>query len=302
MSTPTLLCFTGPPGAGKSVLARAVSQQLELPLFDRDDFKDIMFDALGWSDREWSRRVGKASWAMIYAVTSTLVAQRVTTVLDSNFRPSDLILERLTALAQQHGVARLEVHLRADAEVLYDRYRSRFLAGGRHPGHVAFESLDRVPRGRWPTARRPSVSARCSSSTRRTAGPTRNPSRPGSRHTWSAVSARSNEGVPRGRTRKIGQVATARPRARAACEWHAEPMEMPTVADAAQLIRAGRLSAEELMTSRASTRSSGTIPTSTRSCHVDAEHALGASRGRSTRRCATGDSTSSGRSPACRSA
>lgn len=142
MSAPTLLCFTGPPGAGKSVLARAVSQQLELPLFDRDDFKDIMFDALGWSDREWSRRVGKASWAMIYAVTSTLVARRVTTLLDSNFRPSDLIVERLTELTRQHGVGRLEVHLSADAEVLYGRYRSRFLAGGRHPGHVAFESLD----------------------------------------------------------------------------------------------------------------------------------------------------------------
>jgi len=140
--SPTLVCITGPPGAGKSVLARAVSERLAIPLFDRDDFKDILFDTLGWSNRDWSRKLGMASWALLDAVASTLIAQGVTIVLDSNFKPSDAIAQHLTTLAEQHEVARVEVHVRAHIDVLYDRYRSRFVGGDRHPGHVAFETRE----------------------------------------------------------------------------------------------------------------------------------------------------------------
>jgi len=135
-----LVCFTGAAGAGKSVLAKAVSEGLKIPLFDRDDFKDLLFDTLGWSDRDWSRKLGMASWALLMSVASTLVTHGVTIILDSNFKPSDTFAQHLTPSTEQHGVARVEIHLRADVDVLYDRYRSRFLAGDRHPGHVAFET------------------------------------------------------------------------------------------------------------------------------------------------------------------
>ncbi|MGO9874059.1 MAG: AAA family ATPase [Acidimicrobiia bacterium] len=140
--SPALVCFTGPPGAGKSVLARAVSEQLQIPLFDRDVFKDLLFDTLGWSDRDWSRKLSRASWVLLDSVASTLIAHGITVILDSNFKPSDQIAEHLLALTEQHGVARVEIHLRADVNILYDRYRSRFLAGERHPGHVAFDTTE----------------------------------------------------------------------------------------------------------------------------------------------------------------
>lgn len=122
--------------------ATAVSERLQIPRFDRDDFKDILFDTLGWSDLDWSRTIGRPSWALLDAVASTLVAQGVTVILDSNFKPSDQIADHLVALPEHLGVGRLEIHFRADIDVLYHRYRSRFLAGDRHPGHVAFETRE----------------------------------------------------------------------------------------------------------------------------------------------------------------
>lgn len=37
-----LIAFKGPPGAGKSTIARALSKQLGWPLIDKDDVKDVL--------------------------------------------------------------------------------------------------------------------------------------------------------------------------------------------------------------------------------------------------------------------
>ena len=81
---------------------------------------------------------------------------------------------------------------------------------------------------------------------------------------------------------------------------HAGRMVMPTVADAARLIRAGRLAAEELMVSCLDAIERDN-PGLNAFVYLDAEHALDAARGRSMWRCAI-EVASSGRSPACRSA
>ena len=41
MNHPTLLALKGPPGSGKTTLARAISRQLRWPLIDKDDIRDL---------------------------------------------------------------------------------------------------------------------------------------------------------------------------------------------------------------------------------------------------------------------
>ena len=55
---------TGPPGAGKSTLAEYLARELCLPLISKDGIKEILFDTLGWHDREWSKKLGHASFEL----------------------------------------------------------------------------------------------------------------------------------------------------------------------------------------------------------------------------------------------
>ena len=61
-----LIIVSGPPASGKTTLSRRLAADLRLPLVQRDSFKEIMFDTLGWQDRAWSQRLGGASYELLY--------------------------------------------------------------------------------------------------------------------------------------------------------------------------------------------------------------------------------------------
>jgi predicted kinase len=141
MSWPVVVVH-GPPGSGKSTLARGLAAHTGLPVFDRDEFKDVMFDALGYSDRAWSMRVGDASWQLLTLVVERLLVARTPFIVETNVRPTDAIVPRLGALAAAHAMTVCSVHVTADPAALWERFAARRVAGGRHPGHAGFESRD----------------------------------------------------------------------------------------------------------------------------------------------------------------
>lgn len=62
-----VVLVNGLPGAGKTTLARTMSQRLRLPLFSRDTIKEAHADALGsepppgWPQRRWNGALGAAA-------------------------------------------------------------------------------------------------------------------------------------------------------------------------------------------------------------------------------------------------
>lgn len=114
----------GPPASGKSTLAPALARELGLPLLAKDTVKDALLEVLGADDLDASRRLGRASVEVLFA----LARETGSAVVES-------VWHRSYAGAQ---VARLpgdvvEVFCRAPREVLVARYRER--AGTRHAGH-----------------------------------------------------------------------------------------------------------------------------------------------------------------------
>jgi glucokinase len=130
---------TGPPGAGKTTVAAPLARALGLPLVARDDLKEALYGDLGTGDVEWTRRLGRASFTLLYLVASRVLAAGTSLVVEANFfrGAAEAELERLPP----HRL--VQVHCNAPADVVVARLTNR---PGRHPGHLDAARADEVVR------------------------------------------------------------------------------------------------------------------------------------------------------------
>ena len=137
---PLLLIVNGKPASGKTTLARRLAADLALPLFAKDDVKDTLFDAMGVSDRAWSRRLGAGSMATLRYITETLIASAQSLIVEANFSV-ELHTSFFQSLVARHGARVAQIWLTADSETLAQRFAARAATGERHPGHVELENI-----------------------------------------------------------------------------------------------------------------------------------------------------------------
>jgi predicted kinase len=137
---PLLVVITGPPATGKTTLARALADGLGLPLIAKDTVKETLFDALGTGDRPWSRRLGVATYTLLFTVAAEVLRARQPLVLEAN-------LTRGTAEAEFAALPPyrlLQIVCTAPDDVVLARYRERALGGERHSGHLDLQIEDEV--------------------------------------------------------------------------------------------------------------------------------------------------------------
>lgn len=122
--------ISGLPGSGKTTLARRLAPALNLPLIDKDDILEGLFESKGVGDRARRRTLSRESDAIfrreaMHSNGAILVSfWRLPGMPSSSGTPSDWLQ---TAL---HDV--VTVHCTCEPEIA----ASRFLQRRRHPGHL----------------------------------------------------------------------------------------------------------------------------------------------------------------------
>jgi predicted kinase len=130
-----LIIVTGPSATGKTSLAERLSGDLAIPLIAKDAVKEQLFNSLGWSDRAWSRKLGGASYDLIWLLSERILAVNAPAIVEGNFRGT-VAETRLRTIAAATGCRFFQINCWADADILIERYRERAKVGDRHPGHL----------------------------------------------------------------------------------------------------------------------------------------------------------------------
>ncbi len=151
-SKPKLIVVCSLTATGKSSLAEELRHALDWPLFAKDQFKELLYDATDQGDeaftRETSTIVGKQSIALLLMVARELLEAKVSCIIEANFLP-DLAPDDLgPLLAISNG---RQVHCTIPGDLVLERYRKRAQAGERHPVHVDAgvepELIERIQNG-----------------------------------------------------------------------------------------------------------------------------------------------------------
>jgi len=135
-----VVLVNGLPGTGKTTLGRAIADHFAWPFVSKDVFKEIMFDTIGWSDKDWSLKLSAATHRIMDYVISEILTAGQSVVVESNFK-SDLDGPRFDQLRGEHNVALVQLLCWAEGDALFERYKAR-LGSGRHPGHAEAGGLE----------------------------------------------------------------------------------------------------------------------------------------------------------------
>ncbi len=135
-----LIIIAGMPSAGKTTLARKVSEVFGYPILEKDEMKEMLFDHLGYRDRIEKRKLDYASNAILLQTAEKLLQKGVSLIIVNNFRRD--ASEAVQAMIARTGCKCVNVFLGGDADVFYTRYVERDKQNLRHMGH---KFIDRYP-------------------------------------------------------------------------------------------------------------------------------------------------------------
>ncbi len=148
------ILVNGVPASGKSTVAHAIASRFGIPLMTLDTVKEPLFAHIGVGDREHNRRLGQASYEIIFATIGEW-PDSMTVVIDAWFGfQAPEVLERHLVTAGIGRTAELWCH--APGPVLAERYAARSATRSEgHPGPDYIPELIALNARATPTGRGP---------------------------------------------------------------------------------------------------------------------------------------------------
>lgn len=132
-----MIVLTGMPASGKSTVAAKLADALSLPVLAKDEFKEALFDTIGFSCYAEKRKLDHAANAVLLKAAEAMLRSGQSVILDNNF--DGAAAEALNTLTERMGARCVTVFFGGDTEAFYRRYVERDRLHLRHLGHVVQE-------------------------------------------------------------------------------------------------------------------------------------------------------------------
>jgi glucokinase len=130
LTTRRFVVVSGLPGSGKTTVARALAPLLELPVIDKDEILERLFDSRGVGDGAWRRRLSRESDDILQATACASDGA----IVASFWRVRGMPEDSGTPTAWLDGLSQaiVNVHCACPPDVAADRFLRRV----RHAGHL----------------------------------------------------------------------------------------------------------------------------------------------------------------------
>ena len=134
MKNPVVVMISGAPATGKTHLALLLAGSLHVVVFQKDAIKETLFDTLGQDDREWSRMLGTAAFALLRALVEAHLKARQSVIVEANFQRR-YEGPWVANMKERYDAHVVELHCHADMETVLARIARRDGTDERHSGH-----------------------------------------------------------------------------------------------------------------------------------------------------------------------
>ena len=127
-------------------------------MFEKDVLKDVLYQTLGFGDKDWSRRIGISAISLLLLIAVRMLQTGTSLVTESNFY-TRLSSEWVNEIVGSIGVRVVQVHCSAPSNVLLARNTARLEPSELRPGHHVMPSdelLEGISSGAWEPLKVPS--------------------------------------------------------------------------------------------------------------------------------------------------